>query len=161
MKVLAIDPGVSGALAVLHGRQLVAVHDMPTREKKGRRRVDADKLAEIIRPLGIEHAFIEDVHSMPKDGHVGAFAFGRSAGIPEGVLAALGIKRTHIAPSVWKTAMKASANKTRSRARATQLFGARAAALWPLAKHDGRAEAAMLGLYGIEKAGFVPVEIEW
>ena len=32
MKVMAIDPGLSGAIAVFDGQDLIAVLDMPTHE---------------------------------------------------------------------------------------------------------------------------------
>ena len=47
----------------------------------------------------------------------------------------------------WKRALGVQKSKDAARARASQLLPA-AAAQWGLRKHDGRAEAALLALYG-------------
>lgn len=152
--ILGIDPGSRGALALLSRDGAVrAVRDMPTilkGKRKKRLHVDAVALADMIRRAGdIDCAFLEQVHSMPRDGHVGAFRFGDSNGIVRGVLAALGIRVIEISPSVWKQAVRVQASDD-ARVRANELFTA-CSHHWPLHKHEGRAEAAMLALYGMRK----------
>jgi hypothetical protein len=49
---------------------------------------------------------------------------------------------------VWKKALGVPADKDGARARASQLMPENAW-LWPLVKHDGRAEAALIAYWGI------------
>lgn len=78
--VLGIDPGVSGAIAVMSPTgDLVDVFDMPILNdgSKGRATVNAPLLASIIRETGATTAFVEFVGARPGEGAVGAFVFGR------------------------------------------------------------------------------------
>ena len=52
-----------------------------------------------------------------------------------------------VPPQVWKRRFNLTSDKDASRARASELLPAHAH-LWPLKEHDGRAEAALLALYG-------------
>ena len=152
MIVLAVDPGLSGAIAIL-GPSLddLVVHDMPVhtiaRGGKSKRDVDAVALATIIRASGAEHAFVEQVGAMPGQGVSSVFAFGKGYGIALGVLAALYMPTTTVPPQRWKRALQVPAGKDAARARASQLMP-RHAHHWPLKKHDGRAEAALIALFG-------------
>jgi hypothetical protein len=59
-------------------------------------------------------------------------------------------------------ALRVPAEKDGARARASQLIPA-GASWWPLVKHDGRAEAALIALYGSRLDalyGFGP-QVEW
>lgn len=159
--LIGIDPGAGGAIAQIDGTgRIVAIEDMPTVELNGRRRVNPSALASIVRRMAPDSAVIEHVHSMPRDGAIQAFAFGRSTGIVYGVLGALGIVPREVAPQVWKRALHVPAEKDGARARASALLPS-AAGHWPLKKHDGRAEAALIALWGARALGLVPKAIEW
>lgn len=93
---------------------------------------------------------MERVGAMPGNGVSSMFAFGMAAGIVQGVLGALMIPMTLITPAQWKVALRVPADKGGARARASQLIP-KGAHRWPLAKHDGRAEAALIGLYGSQR----------
>lgn len=69
-------------------------------------------------------------------------------GILLGVIAALGIPITHVYSRTWKAALRVPAAKDGARARASELIRG-GAVHWPLIKHDGRAEAALIALWGI------------
>lgn len=160
MLILGIDPGVSGAIAELRDGRLARVHPMPTFTTKGTKRVvDEDGLARIIRSAVPDHAYIEQVNSRPGEGHAGAFAFGRSYGVPLGVLAGLGVGRTPVAPVTWKASLRVPADKDGARARASQLMPY-AAHLWPRKMDDGLAEAALIALYG-HGLGVAKNSIQW
>jgi len=156
MKTIGIDPGAGGAIALLNDRLIVTVHDMPTvlvpsrARSHRRRRIDAAGLAGALEALGpVDHAVIELAGPMPRDGSAGSFWFGKAAGVVEGCLAGLGFTGVTLVPAaVWKRRLNVPAPKDAARARASLLFGPEGAALWPLAKHDGRAEAAMIALFG-------------
>ena len=96
---------------------------------------------------GDDKAEIGDNESSNREGTVGAFSFGRGVGLLEGILAANFIPTTQITPAVWKKAMQCPGDKDQARARASDVLP-RHAGKWPLKKHDGRAEAALLAVHG-------------
>jgi crossover junction endodeoxyribonuclease RuvC len=155
---LGIDPGVNGALALLDDAgECRGVLDMPTLAaggKKGRRILDGPALIRWLRklPPGRVTAMLEEVSSMPRDGHVAAFSFGRTYGTTETALAAAGIPYRTVRPAIWKKVMGVLADKDHARMKATQLIPS-GAKHWPLKKHDGRAEAALIAQYGRQLVG--------
>jgi crossover junction endodeoxyribonuclease RuvC len=96
------------------------------------------------------------VSTSPGQGVSSTFAFGRAYGIVIGILVALGTPMTFVSPAKWKRALGVPSVKDGARARASQLLP-QASSRWPLKRHDGRAEAALLALYGLRSltAGFV------
>jgi crossover junction endodeoxyribonuclease RuvC len=153
---LGIDIGAAGAIALLNtDGALVSVEDMPvlTDGPKGRRSVNAPLLASIIFKSHADHAFVEFVGARPGEGAVGAFAFGRSRGVVEGVLGAAGIPCAFIAPSAWKRAVGLSlASKDAARSEAIRRWPNHAD-LFARVKDDGRAEACLIAVAGIQRKG--------
>jgi crossover junction endodeoxyribonuclease RuvC len=155
--VCGVDPGLSGALAfydVENGD--LEVLDMPTLKAGtgGKRIVDIDALATAIssRADYVSHAFIEQVGTRPGEGAVGAFSFGEGFGALKGVVVANLIPRTFVRPNVWKKALGVPAEKDGARSRASQLLP-RHAHYWARVKDDGRAESALIALYGARQLG--------
>ena len=157
--ILGIDPGLSGALACMGGPvgSALTVFDMPTHELtsngKKRRMIDLAYLAhwfELNAP-GIKLAIIENVHAMPAQGVTSSFKFGRCFGVVEAMVAAHFIPVQYVTPQKWKGAFGLTADKDAARAAASKLMP-RHAHLWPNKGHDGRAEAALLALYGSKLA---------
>jgi crossover junction endodeoxyribonuclease RuvC len=154
--IIGADPGASGALALLspEGR-LVDVRDMPTHQvtigKTKRKRVDLHGLVDIVRSWALcygPHAFVEEVHSSPMDGPVGAFAFGEAFGALKAAIAAADVPMTLVRPPEWKTHHRLiGKDKDDSRRLASQLLPA-ASSNWARKMDDGRAEAALIALYG-------------
>ena len=152
--ILGIDPGMTGAIALVNPDplELVSVADMPTIAGK----VDAHQLAVEIRRLAREHdiitAVIEDVHAMPRQGVTSSFGFGRSKGVVEGVIAGIpGIRTVLVRPQQWKKDMGLiKAPKDKSRSAATQAFGD--SLRWPLKKHVDRAEAALMAAWWVKRS---------
>lgn len=159
MRALGIDPGVNGALVLLNDGAVQAVWDMPTLEqkvgRKWRKRIIPAQLARIVQDAKAEQAFLENVHAQPGEGAVGAFTFGKACGYAEMACTALGVPVTLITPQEWKRGLGVPADKNAARARASQLLPG-AASWWTLVKHDGRAEAALIALYGSRRGA-----IEW
>lgn len=152
--ICGIDPGVSGAVGFLTERgEFVRVFDMPVYETTtGRRQIDPVELASILmqqRPL---RCVLERVNARPGEGAVGAFSFGHSLGVIQGVLGALGFPYELVQPAVWKrkAGIPPGAGKGASIATAKQQIPSAAAAL-TLVKHDGRAEALLLARHGLLK----------
>jgi len=162
---VGIDPGVHGAVAVINGKQAWVV-DLPTitfqtggKTKAGNKRkktvLDAGALVTLLHDsaaLGGESfdtrvvAWLEDTHSMPKDGKVAVEAFGRACGMIEGVMAAVGLAYTKVSPARWRPAMVGRGEgKEASRRRATQLFPT---VSFTRVKDHNRAEALLIAEWG-------------
>lgn len=152
--ILGFDPGLDGAFAALYDSTL-SVADMPTntikRGGKSKRELDLGQLTALVKlALAGEdnaHAFVEQVGAMPGQGVSSMFSFGKSYGSILGILAALRVPVTLVPPARWKKALQVPQGKDAARHRASQLFPQHAE-LWPLVKHDGRAESALIAEYG-------------
>ncbi len=154
---IGIDPGLSGALAWLvdSGFEHAGVVDAVTAERMvGRtKRRDympaamASQLAELCATWAPHEprAAMERVHSLPGQGVASTFAFGRGAGIWEGILSALQIPYETVEPARWKKAvgLAVRADKGESRLMAARLFPQLTSSLLR-AKDDGRAEALLI-----------------
>ena len=152
MRVLGIDPGANGALAVVEGGRLVDLVDMPTmtvkRGSREVREVNAPALGAVLENLQpIDAAMLEQVGAMPGQGVSSMFAFGRAVGVLEGALGAAKIPYTRIPPQEWQRGMRVRGGKDGARERAMALFPARAAD-FDRKKDDGRADAGVIAAYG-------------
>jgi crossover junction endodeoxyribonuclease RuvC len=148
MRVLGVDPGKTGALALwdtCFGE--LTVEDMPTLMAKGRPRIADAVLAEMFATLQPDIAYVELVHAMPKQGVASSFDFGVSFGVLRGVIAARNIPVVFVTPNEWKRHYRLGADKGDANLRATQLFP-RFAKLFSFKTKHGRAEAALLALFG-------------
>ena len=154
--VIGIDPGISGAISVFSAitHTLFDVIDMPTLEvdsgKTKKRHISAVGLRDILVGYPDSHVVTEKVGAMPGQGVVSMWNFGRSAGIIEGVVAALQIPNTYVTPATWTKAVGRPAGKDASRMRAMELFPSRAD-LFKRAKDDGRADAALIAYWYITR----------
>lgn len=153
MRIIGIDPGKSGAIAVVNGfGELVWVQDMPVVGNQ----VSGALLCELIETVAITTdpnepvvevvAVVEQVHSMPKQGVASSFDFGKSYGIVLGVLEGARIRTEHVPPTRWKKAMRLTADKDMARRKAIERWP-KHAELFKRKKDDGRAEAALLALW--------------
>lgn len=152
--IAALDPGVQGAIAWLtDAGELIRVEDLPMIEvmvgKTKRRQIAGAALAAMLAEQRPVHVFLEHVATRPGEGSVGAFSFGRGFGTIEGVLAGLSIGSTLVRPAVWKRGMHVPADKGLARQRAMQCFPAHAAR-FARVRDDGRAEAALIGAWGVQ-----------
>jgi crossover junction endodeoxyribonuclease RuvC len=151
VRVLGIDVGLNGAIAVVEGDRLIEVHDMPTftmeRNGKNKRMVNAAELTRLIRQASTGSAYLERLSAMPGQGVTSMFSMGQSLGVVLGILAALDIPTTTIPPRTWQKALDVPQGKDGSRYRAAQLFPAHAAQ-FARVKDDGRSDAALIAAYG-------------
>jgi crossover junction endodeoxyribonuclease RuvC len=125
------------------------IEDVPVFRVKGRAVVDHYGLARIVDAWSVHSptVWLELVGTRPGEGAVGAFDFGRTYGLLLGVCAAHFLTVEHVTPASWKTAMKVKGDKDVSRQRASALFPAQSG-LFARVKDDGRAEAALIAVYG-------------
>ncbi len=157
MRVIGIDPGLSGAVAVINGTDSLIVIDMPTmtveRNGKSKRQVSASELAAILSNYNSNdcHVYVEKVSAMAGQGVTSVFSFGRSFGMIEGILAAFKLPVTYVAPATWVKAVGRGQGKDASRARAMELFPSDQDQ-FKLKKWDGRADAALIAYWGKKNA---------
>lgn len=149
MKILAIDPGVHGAVAVIDDGAFLSVYDTPTfvEARKGKRHheYDVPGMTNLLISCGmIELAIIEHVHPFPKNGSIGNFRSGYGFGLWTALCSSAGIPLERVAPRTWKKAMGLSSDKALSIVKAQQLFPR---APITLAMHEGRAEALLIATY--------------
>jgi crossover junction endodeoxyribonuclease RuvC len=143
--ILAVDPGITGAFAwITDDGHLVEIMDMPTTEVRGKRRISASLVRDIMMRRAIALVAIEAVGPMPKEASAGSFAFGYGAGILEGVAAGLALPVQMVTSAVWKRGAGLSSDKGVARQMA-QRYWPGAAKEFARVKDHGRAEAALLG----------------
>ena len=155
--VLGIDPGSkSGAAAIIEytssdsATQAIAI-DLPIVKKGGSSRVSPVGFNQWLQSLNYmpTEAWLEDVHSMPRDGVKSAFAFGHSLGAVEGVIAALSIPYYFVTPTKWqKVILERTAGKNHEfiRAAAVRMFPE---VNLQLKKDHNRAAALLIAFYGL------------
>ena len=155
MRVLGIDPGASGGIALLDQGELLWVAPMPVvpmligGSKKFR--LSPAMFAGIVEDAGrLDEAFIEEVTAMPKQGVSSTFTFGASYGAVLGVLAGMKVPYTTTRPQEWRRIAGVKGDKTASRHRAAELFPYKAGA-FARVKDDGVAEAALIAFAGYQK----------
>jgi hypothetical protein len=152
--VIGIDIGNAGALALVTAAgELLEVKDMPVLNDgpAGRPTVNAPLLAEMLRIWCPARAFVEFVGARPGEGAVGAFAFGRSRGVIEGVLAPFAVPIYWLTPPAWKRLVGLTlASKDAARSEAIRRWPAHAE-LFARIKDDGRAEAALIAVAGLSR----------
>ena len=162
MRLLGIDPGISGALALLEDGNLLSVHDMPVasirRGRTDKNEVEGNWLRNLITELGwIDVAVLEQVGGITGQSASAAFNFGRSAGIAEGVVKGLSIRVVQVSPLKWQSWVGHRKGKDESRAAAARLWPGMAAK-FSRKKDDGRAEAALMAFgwwrtFGVNEKG--------
>jgi crossover junction endodeoxyribonuclease RuvC len=92
--IIGINARLQGAVAILADSDaLIDVQDMPCLNDgpAKRRSANAALLSQLIAESHTTEAYVELVGPRRQEGSVAAFAFGRSRGAVEGVLAALGV----------------------------------------------------------------------
>lgn len=150
--VLGIDPGLSGAVAVIRGDTVEFLEDLPTVQFSTARiknRIDGAMLASMLEPYAadIRLAVVEHVGARPGEAASGAFSFGFTSGCILGVLGALQIPYITPSPIKWKNEMGLGRDKALSRSKAVSMFPSIAGKLSRVKDHD-RAEAVLLAAYG-------------
>jgi hypothetical protein len=97
MKLVAIDPGKNGGIAVRY----------PSGKVIGYRMIDDHKRLSqwIIALADGAQVVIEQVHSMPRQGVVSTFTFGKHYGFLLGCLATVGADYREVPPQKWMRAI--------------------------------------------------------
>jgi hypothetical protein len=147
--LVGIDPGLTGAVAVLKSDGAAEVYDTPTltlKVSRGTKQVyDVPGMCTLLQRYagaGL-HVVIEEAQAMPGQGVRSMFSCGLGMGAWLGLLAALALPYTSVRPGVWKKALGLGGgqDKEASRHRAHQLFPG---ADLRRKRDHGRAEALLL-----------------
>ncbi len=143
MTHLGIDPGITGGIAFVFPDGNLFVYDIPVAGWE----VDVDTLAGIFRTHGpIEMATIERAQAMPKQGVSSTFKYGVAYGSLRAAVTMSRIPYQLVSPRIWKHYYGLDSDKERARALAIRLWPGRD--LFSRKKDHGRAEAALIALYG-------------
>tara|TARA_Y100001958_G_C21095297_1_gene447100 strand:+ start:436 stop:924 length:489 start_codon:yes stop_codon:yes gene_type:complete len=107
MKIIGIDPGLSGAIAILENNKVLNIFDMPVMSegKKNKRQLNSALLSNLIKEnIGNAEVAIvvEQVNAMPGQGVTSMFNFGQTFGAIKGICAALELPIFFVRPSKWK-----------------------------------------------------------
>jgi len=154
MIIFGMDPGFTGGIAALDtDTGMLEVVDMPVFDnKQGKKIINTHELHRLLTPqpgtpyMGV----IEQVGAMPKQGVSSTFRFGEGYGALQMAVVAHGLTLHYVTPGRWKKHFGLSRDKGVSRSLATQQFPLNAQD-FKRVKDDGRAEAAMIALYGQQK----------
>ena len=129
MKIIGIDPGLSGAIAILEDKKVFSVSDMPVMAegKKNKRQLNSAQLVNIIRentnPKEDIAVVVEQVNAMPGQGVTSMFNFGQSFGVLKGICAAMQLPIFFVRPAKWKKYFDLiNSQKDSSRTKAIQMF---------------------------------------
>ena len=154
---IGIDPGLSGALAILGDHGEVQFFDTPTltiqgAKKKTRVMDGAECVNILMREVGRcaeIMVVLEKESAMPGQGVSSMFNFGTGYGMWQGILYGLQLPFTLVHAATWKRRIMEGMGKEKSAAifRAKQLYPKAASSLTRV-KDDGRAEALLLAHYG-------------
>lgn len=154
MNIIGIDPGLTGAVALIDPNGNAYLWDTPTiAVKKGKKTKTEYLPAQMAAlftdaPFGPTHAYIEKVGAMPGQGVTSMFNFGKGYGLWLGILAGLRIPHTLVTPQAWKKElMQGMADKDAARIRAQELFPQCVDRL-SRKKYIGRADALLIAEYG-------------
>ena len=129
MKIIGIDPGLSGAIAVMEGNKIVDIFDMPVMPegKKNKRQLNSAQLVKLLKD-NIKNneevaIIVEQVNAMPGQGVTSMFNFGQTFGAIKGICAALGLPIFFVRPAKWKKHFELiNSSKDASRTKASEMY---------------------------------------
>jgi crossover junction endodeoxyribonuclease RuvC len=152
MRILSIDPGLSGAWAVIDTETgIMDCGDLPVAGVGASRCVVAPLLTNIVVNFKPDIAVVEVASAMPKQGVSSVFRYGRAYGCALGVLGACFVPVVPAPPNVWKkTFGLAGGDKEAARNRALSLAPGIAHLLQRKKDHH-RAEALLIGLWFVDR----------
>ena len=131
MIVVGIDPGLSGAIAILENNKVLNIFDMPVMAegKKNKRQANGsqifNEISKRINTLEKKQikVVIEQVSAMPGQGVTSMFNFGQSFGILKGICSSMQLPMYFVRPAKWKKYYNLiNTQKDASRTRAIEIF---------------------------------------
>ena len=129
MKIIGIDPGLGGGIAVLENNKVLDIFHMPVMSegKKNKRQLNSAQLVKLIKDNISKNeevsVVVEQVNAMPGQGVTSMFNFGQTFGAIKGVCAALGLPIFFVMPAKWKKHFELiNSSKDSSRTKAIEMY---------------------------------------
>ena len=129
MRIIGIDPGLSGAIVILEDNKIKELFDMPVMPdgKKNKRQLNSALLVKLIKEniKNFEETVmvVEQVNAMPGQGVTSMFNFGQTFGAIKGICAALGLPIFFVRPAKWKKHFELiNSSKDASRTKAIEMY---------------------------------------
>ncbi len=129
MKIIGIDPGLSGAIAILENNKVLKIFDIPVMSegKKNKRQLNSALLVSLLKENIIDSnevsVVVEQVNAMPGQGVTSMFNFGQTFGAIKGICAALDLPIFFVRPSKWKKHFELiNSTKDSSRTKAIEMY---------------------------------------
>ena len=156
MIIFGIDPGLSGAIAVLENNKVLNMFDMPVMSegKKNKRQLNSAHLVKLLKDNLIDgreaSVVVEQVNAMPGQGVTSMFNFGQTFGAIKGICAALNLPIFFVRPSKWKKHFNLiNAQKDSSRTKAIEMYPSLSEEL-SRKKDVNKADAILIARYFFE-----------
>lgn len=146
MRFLGIDPGVSGAIAMIaKDGLLLELEDLPVSKVGTSNEIDVMALDSLLSLWEVDHlnckVILERAMTMPRDGRVGAFNMGANFGRLQALLTVCSLSWSMVLPQAWKKSMGVTKDKSSSILLAQRIFPG---ASLERKKDHNRAEALLL-----------------
>ena len=129
MRIFGIDPGLSGAIAVLENEVVLDIIDLPVMAegKKNKRQLNSAQLSQYmsknVENIHKTSVVVEQVNAMPGQGVTSMFNFGQTFGAIKGICAALGLPIHFVRPAKWKKHFELiNASKDASRTKVIEMY---------------------------------------
>ena len=128
MRIIGIDPGLSGCISILDDLKIFDMFDMPimSEGKKNKNQLNSAQLVNIIKKhivLGKTFVIVEQVSAMPGQGVTSMFNFGQTFGSIKGICAALNLPIFYVRPSKWKKHFELiNSSKDASRTKVIEMY---------------------------------------
>ena len=130
MRIIGIDPGLSGGIAILDDLKIFDMFDMPimSEGKKNKNQLNSAQLVNIIKKhivLGKTFVIVEQVSAMHGQGVTSMFNFGQTFGSIKGICAALNLPIFYVRPAKWKKHFELiNSSKDASRTKVIEMYPA-------------------------------------
>jgi len=129
MRIIGIDPGLNGAIAILQNNKVIEIHDIPvmTDGKKNKRQLNSAQLVKLLKDNFQDETdtvvIVEQVNAMPGQGVTSMFNFGQTFGAIKGICAALNLPIFFVRPAKWKKHFDLiNSSKDASRTKAIEMY---------------------------------------
>ena len=156
MRIFSIDPGLSGAIAVLENEVVLDVIDLPVMAegKKNKRQLNSAELSQYmsknVENINKTSVVVEQVNAMPGQGVTSMFNFGQTFGAIKGISATLKLPIYFVRPSKWKKHFDLiNSSKDASRTKAIEIYPSLAEKL-SKKKDVNKSDAILIGRFFYE-----------
>ena len=153
MRIIGIDPGLSGGIAILDDLKICDIFDMPimSEGKKNKNQLNSAQLVNLITKHIIKkdetYVIVEQVSAMPGQGVTSMFNFGQTFGSIKGICAALGLPIFYVRPAKWKKHFELiNSSKDASRTKVFEMFASISSRLTKK-KDVNKADAILIARY--------------